>query len=147
MKKFLSTLALGCAMAVSTSAMADEVQVKMLNRGEAGAMVFEPSLIEIKPGDTVRFLPTDKGHNAETIKGMIPDGAEPFKSKYNEEFVVTFDQEGVYGVRCKPHYAMGMVALIKVGEPVNLDAAQTVKQPGKAKTAFADLFGLVVASR
>jgi pseudoazurin len=50
-------------------------------------------------------------------------------------------QEGVYGVKCAPHYGMGMVALIVVGKPVNLDAAEAVKQTGKAKTVFAELFG------
>ena len=38
-------------------------------------MVFEPSFVKIAPGDTVRFVSTDKGHNAETIKGMLPEGA------------------------------------------------------------------------
>ena len=56
-------------------------------------------------------MPSDKSHNAETIKGMIPEGAEAFKSKMNEEFSVTLDKEGVYGIKCTPHYGMGMVAL------------------------------------
>jgi len=43
-------------------------------------------------------------------------------------------------VKCKPHYMLGMVALIEVGEPVNLEAAKAVKQKGKAKAAFAKLF-------
>ena len=36
--------------------------------------------------------------------------------------------------------------LIEVGKPVNLEDAQAVKQTGKAKTAFAELFGQVVAA-
>jgi hypothetical protein len=40
-----------------------------------------------------------------------------------------------------------MVALIVVGNPTNLDAALAVKHPGKAKTAFASLFGSVVAAK
>jgi pseudoazurin len=53
---------------------------------------------------------------------------------------VTFDIEGVYGVRCVPHYPMGMVALIVVGDPSgNLAAARQVKQPGKAKQRMAAL--------
>ncbi|SIT55664.1 hypothetical protein BQ8794_220228 [Mesorhizobium prunaredense] len=43
----------------------------------------------------------------ETIKGMLPEGAEAFKSKFNEVFTVTLDKEGVYGVKCAPHYGMG----------------------------------------
>ena len=61
-------------------------------------------------------------------------------------FTVTLDKEGVYGVKCSPHYGMGMVALIEVGKPVNLDEAKAVKRTGKAKAAFADLFGRTVSN-
>ena len=109
---------------------AANVEVKMLNRGDAGPMVFEPSLVEISPGDSVTFLPTDKGHNAETIPDMLPEGAEPFKGKINEEITVTFEVPGAYGVKCLPHQAMGMVMLIVVGEePANLDDIASVRLP------------------
>ena len=147
MEKFIAALALGAAVIFAGAAGAAEVEIKMLNKGEKGAMVFEPDFVSVAPGDTIRFVPTDKGHNAETIKGMIPDGAEAFKSKFNEEITVTLDKEGIYGVKCAPHYGMGMVALIEVGEPVNLDAAKAIKQTGKAKAAFAELFGQAVAAK
>jgi pseudoazurin len=140
-------LAIGAAFALAGQAGAAEHEVRMLNKGEKGVMVFEPDIVRAAPGDSVRFVVVDKGHNAEVIKGMLPEGAQPFKGKINEEVVVTFDQEGVYGVKCAPHYGMGMVALIEVGNPVNLEEAKAVKQTGKAKTAFADLFGQVVASK
>lgn len=146
MNRIIAALFLGAAVAFAGTAGAAEFEIKMLNKGEKGAMVFEPSFVKAAPGDTIRFVPTDKGHNAETIKGMLPEGAEPFKSKFNEEFTVTLDKEGVYGIKCTPHYAMGMVALIEVGTPGNLEEAKAVKQPGKAKTAFAELFGQVVAA-
>lgn len=41
---------------------------------------------------------------------------------------------------------MGMVALIEVGTPGNVKEAMAVTQTGKAKTAFAELFGQVVAA-
>ena len=50
-------------------------------------------------------------------------------------------------MKCAPHYAMGMVALIRVGEPGNVDEAKAVKQPGKAKAVFAELFGQVLAAK
>ncbi len=146
MTRIIAALALGTAVALAGAAGAAEFEVKMLNKGEKGSMVFEPDLIVAAPGDTIRFVPTDKGHNVETIKGMLPDGAEAFKSKFNQEFTVTLDAEGVYGVKCTPHYAMGMVALIRVGEPGNLEDAQAVKQSGKAKAVFAELFGQVLAA-
>lgn len=147
MKNFVAALTLGAAIVVAGAAGAAEFEVMMLNKGEKGTMVFEPDFIRAAPGDTIRFLPSDKGHNVETIKGMVPEGAEAFKSKFNEIFVVTLDREGVYGVKCTPHYAMGMVALIEVGEPVNLDEARAVKQSGKARAVFAELFGQAVAAR
>jgi pseudoazurin len=125
---------------VSTSfTFAADHQVQMLNKGEKGAMVFEPDFIQVEVGDTVTFIPTDKSHDAESIKGMIPDGAEPFKGKINQEITVTIAKGGVYGVKCTPHYGMGMVALIVAGKPVNLEQAKAVKQPGKAKKVFAEL--------
>lgn len=127
-------------LTIAGSANAEEHVVQMLNKGEKGSMVFQPALIRAVPGDTIKFVPTDKSHNAEIIKGMIPDGAEAFKGKASEEITVTLTKEGVYGVKCAPHYGMGMVALIVVGKPVNLEAAEGVKQIGKAKPVFADLF-------
>src|SRR5581483_689765 len=138
-----AAMAAGVVVALAAGAGAAEVEVHMLNQSGATMMVFEPSFIRIAPGDTVKFIPTDKGHNAETIPGMLPDGAEPFAGKMSAEVDVTFDKPGVYGIRCKPHYSLGMVALVVVGEPVNLDAAKAVKQVGKAKQAFATLFDQV----
>lgn len=122
------------------SAQAAEIEVKMLNRGAEGAMVFEPAFIKAAQGDTIRFIATDKGHNAETIDGMLPEGVAPITGKMNEEIVIKVEKDGVYGLRCKPHYAMGMVALILVGAPGQLDQAKAVTHPGRAKTIFAQLF-------
>ena len=112
-------------------------EVKMLNKGEAGAMVFEPASLHIEPGDSVSFVPVDKGHNAETIKDMIPAGAEPFKTALSQPFTATFDIPGVYGIRCTPHFAMGMVLLVVVGDPsANLEAAKAISLPAKPKQRF-----------
>lgn len=120
---------------------AAEFEVKMLNRGADGTMVFEPALTTIAVGDTVTFVPTDKSHNAETIRGMVPEGGEEFKGKVNEQISVTFTVPGVYGIRCVPHYAMGMVALISVEDPsVNLEEAKAVRNPPKAKQRFDAMF-------
>ena len=138
----LAAFVVACAVGASGANAAD-FDVKLLNKGSDGtAMVFEPSFLKIAPGDTVHFLATDKGHNVESIDGMIPEGAKAFAGNTSEDLTVTFTVPGVYGVKCKPHYGMGMVALIEVGDPaVNRDAAMAVKQVGKAKKVFADLFG------
>ncbi|MCF6367449.1 pseudoazurin [Rhizobium halophilum] len=117
-------------------ALAAEIEVKMLNKGSDGqAMVFEPAAIKAAPGDTIKFIPTDKGHDAASVKGMIPEGAEEFKGKMNQEIAITVDKEGAYVVKCTPHLGMGMVALIVVGEgePANLEAVKTGKLPKKAR--------------
>jgi pseudoazurin len=140
MRKFLSMAVAATVLLAAGVASAAEVEVKMLNKGDKGTFVFEPDFLKVAPGDTVTFVSTDKGHNAETIKGMIPEGAKGFKSALGKDFSVTFTQNGVYGIRCTPHYGMGMVAMIVVGTPDNLAAAQAVKHPGKAKQVFADMF-------
>lgn len=146
----LGLLALGAALPLlqPLPALAQGVnhEIHMLNKGEAGAMVFEPAYVQIQPGDTVTFIPTDKSHNVETIKNMIPEGAETFKSKINETYTATFDVPGVYGLKCTPHFAMGMVAMVFVGEGnENLDAVKAVKVPkkvGERLQAIYDAVGL-----
>ena len=138
--KTLATAAVIMACAAAP-AMAANFEVQMLNKGETGAMVFEPALIKIAPGDTVTFVPTDKGHNAETMKVILPEGAEAFKGAMGKEVVATFTAPGVYGIKCAPHYGMGMVALVVVGDaPANLEAAKEAKTPKKAHERLEDLF-------
>ena len=91
-------------MASAGTAFAAEVGVKLLNRGtEGGTMAFEPSFVKIAPGDTVKFLSTDKARNDESFKGMLPDGAKPSISKDGEAMAVKLEREGVFGVKCLPH--------------------------------------------
>jgi pseudoazurin len=132
------TLLIGTAALTALPAFparAAEFEVQMLRRGDAGAMVFEPALTKIAVGDTVKFVPTNPTHNAETILEILPEGAEPFKGFINKEIAVTFDVPGVYGIKCLPHFGMGMVALVVVGDApyANLDAAKTAKVPPNAR--------------
>ncbi|WP_137130385.1 pseudoazurin [Rhizobium sp. FY34] len=130
-----SLLALGLALFASASLAAD-FEVKMLNKGADGeAMVFEPASLRVAVGDTVHFLPSDKGHDAAAVKELIPDGVAEFKGKMNQELVVTIDKEGAYVVKCTPHWGMGMVALIVAGDasPANLDAVKTAKMAKKTR--------------
>jgi len=141
-------IAAAAMLAMAGVAHAAEIEVKMLNKGsDGGAMVFEPALVKIEPGDSIKFIATDKGHNAETIKGMLPEGAAAFTGKNGEDVSVKFDQAGIYGIKCLPHYGMGMVAMIVVGTPTNLDQAKAVPQVGKAKQVFATLFEKLEASK
>jgi len=149
MKSVLLATIAAVTMMTAEFASGEEVEIKMLNKGAKGEMVFEPDFVKINPGDTIEFEPIDKGHNAETIKGMIPTGAEPFKSKINAEFSVTLTENGVYGIRCTPHFGVGMVALIVVGTPENVEETKAiaVKVPAKAKKVFEELFAQVDATQ
>ncbi len=125
-------------------AAAETFEVLMLNKGAEGAMVFEPAFVKAAVGDTINFVATDKGHNVESIEGMLPEGVTPVKSKMGEDFALTVANEGVFGLKCTPHFAMGMVALIQVGAPINMETASSVVLKGKAKTRFEPLFAQIV---
>lgn len=134
MKTRLALLAAAVAMMAAGPLAAADIEVHMLNKGAEGAMVFEPAGVKIAVGDTVTFIPTDKGHSVESIDGLAPEGATKFKGALNEKLTVTFDKPGAYGVKCAPHLGMGMVGAVVVGDaPANLDAFKAAKLPGKAK--------------
>lgn len=133
---FCAGLLLAGLSLAAAPAQAREWQVKMLNKGSDGKlMVFEPAFIAAKPGDTVKFLATNKGHNAESVAGMAPAGGTTFKGKINEEIVVRLNKPGLYGYKCLPHVGMGMVGLIQVGPAANKAqaAAASTKLPGLGK--------------
>jgi len=127
----IGVLAGVCAITASAPASAKDIVVHMKNQGAEGAMVFEPSLVKAAPGDVIHFKPTDPSHNAETMSTMLPAGAAPMKGKMSKEVVMTVSKPGLYGIKCMPHYSMGMVALVQVGKPTPADiaAAKAVKLP------------------
>jgi pseudoazurin len=114
--------------------VAQQHEVKMLNNGAEGLMVFEPAVLSINPGDSVVFKATDMSHNSASIAGMIPDGAESWTGAMSQDVTVNFTKEGVYVYQCTPHSMMAMVGVIKVGAATNLAA---VKQKAETqKKAF-----------
>ena len=138
--------ALVLTFAAASAGFAADYQIQTLNQnGDGEFMVFEPSFLRIEPGDSVTFVPTDAFHNSATIEGMIPEGAEAFAGALDEEFTITFDVPGVYGIKCDPHFMMGMVAMSVVGEPVNLEEARAVEVPEGAQERSDALFAQVEA--
>jgi len=125
-------------------AQAEEHRILMLNAAADDAQhtnVFAPDILHIALGATVTFIPRDEGHNTASKRGMIPEGAEPWNSPMDEEFSVTLTVPGIYGYLCLPHYEMGMVGLIIVGDgDANVQAARKVRHPGAARSAFRALF-------
>ena len=104
------------------SAISQEHVVKMLNAGKEGMMVFEPAVLSIKKGDTVKFVATDLAHNSSSVEGMIPEGAEPWVGAMNQDIEVTLTEEGVYVYQCTPHNMMAMVGVIKVESSSNINS-------------------------
>ena len=123
--------AAAATLATAAPAAARDIVVQMKNVGTGGSMVFEPAFIKAQPGDTIHFKPTDPSHNAETIPTMLPAGVAPSKGQMNKEFVLPVTAPGLYGIKCMPHFSMGMVALVQVGNgpSPNLAAARAVKLP------------------
>ena len=98
-----------------------------------------PRIVAAEPGDTIVFLPTEKGHNSASAKDMTPEGAEAWKGKINEEVSVTLTVPGFYGYECTPHASLGMVGLVVVkgdGMMDNLETAKSARQRGKAKKVW-----------
>ena len=135
MKVGLFLIAFGGFVLAASPAAAKEYKVAMVNRGANGTMDFTPAFLRIAPGDTVRFVVQDKSHNAESIRELTPAGGTLFKGAMNKEVVVKFTKAGLYGYKCLPHLAMGMVGLVQVGNAANKAAfaAATSKLPPFAR--------------
>lgn len=122
MGRFLKTAALTATlMLAAQAALAAEHIVHMKNNGKDGIMVFEPGYVNAKVGDTVKFVPTDAGHNSQSVE--VPDGANTWAGDISKEVTVTLNKEGVYVYKCVPHAPLNMAGIIQVGKPVNMDAA------------------------
>lgn len=104
----------------SVSVLAEAHEVKMLNAGKEGMMVFEPAVLTVKKGDTVKFVATDLAHNSSSVEGMIPSGAQAWVGAMSQDIEVTLTQEGIYVYQCTPHNMMAMVGVIKVETNANL---------------------------
>ncbi len=140
MKK-TTLLAAALSFLLAGHAVAETVEVRMLNRGEHGSMVFEPEYVELAPGDTLQFRVGSRSHNAASIDTMAPDGATPFKGQIDEEIAVGFDKPGFYGIKCSPHLGMGMVMLVKVGEAAVPDGFVDPSLPARARKRFEEILG------
>lgn len=122
---------------IALAAEAKVFEVKMLNKGSDGqTMVFEPAYVKIQKGDSVKFIPTDKSHSVESFKEGTPAGAPAWKGGINKEITVKFDQEGVHVFKCVPHFVMGMIGAVQVGNATNLAQIKSLALKGKTKDRF-----------
>ncbi len=128
--KVFSLCLLLCAGMVS----AKDHTVKLLTQGSDGKMmVFEPIFIKIAAGDTINFIPSDPSHNAESFS--VPSPKSSFKTPYGKATKITFSEEGVVLVKCLPHFALGMIGVVQIGD--NVDSTKAKADWDKAKVAVA----------
>ena len=121
-----------------------EIVIDMLNKRDDGQkMVYSEDIAKIDVGDTIKWLPTNKGHNVEFLSG--PEGFElPAKSGLNKEVSITFNEPGVYLYVCTPHKVMGMIALVVVGGDIsNKETISKVKMLGRGKKKLAELMAQI----
>lgn len=156
-KLFTRRTVLASASAAGVSLLAAPAIVRAANSFEVQMLtahpddrkirnVFLPRVQVVEPGDTVNFVATDKSHNSASAKGMLPDGVEGWKGRINQDVSFTFETPGFYGYVCTPHAALGMVGLVVVkgdGMMDNLEAAQSVKQRGKAQAVWDEIWAEV----
>lgn len=115
MRKLLMTAALLVGSAFP--ALAETIEVQMLNENAAGdRMVFSPELVRAEVGDVIKFIATDRSHNAQSVRDALPEGQEAFKGRMSKDVEYVVTETGLTAVVCQPHQTMGMVALIVVGD-------------------------------
>ena len=142
----IKIIALSLCLFITSNINAAEHEVKMLSSNKGEMMVFEPPVLKINAGDTVKWVNANPGHNSVSIDEMIPPGGSSWNGGMNEEIIVKFDVEGTYGYKCTPHYILGMVGLIIVGDSsVNLEQAKSFAIAEESKFAtnksrFSDYF-------
>ena len=122
----MKTLILATLVSLTAApAIAAETTVEMLNSKNGENLVFSEKFTKVTA--------TKPGHNAEFIPGGFPQGAEELHGQVGKDVAYTFNVPGIYLVRCAPHYGMGMVAVIEVDAPSNLDQIRQVYLPGKVR--------------
>ena len=122
-------------LVLPASVNASDMTIQMLNKDidSKKRNIYSPALIQIELGDTVKWVATDRGHNVEFVRGAVPEGVKPFRSALGKDVSYTFSTPGAYVYKCTPHYGLGMVGIIIVGEtPDNLLDIAAKKYPGKA---------------
>ena len=139
MKKILFAIT---AIFFANTISAATFEVEMLNRLGKESMVYSQSVVNIQPGDTVKWLATTKGHNVQFL--TVPEGVGSFRSKLNVDTEYTFTVPGIYLYQCTPHKNMGMIAVVVVGgNKDNLNAITSSRVAGKSKQRLAKIIEIL----
>jgi plastocyanin len=93
-------------------AEAATVEVKLGT--DAGMLAFEPSVITISKGDTVRFVNNKLAPHNAVFDGHDELSHTDLAFAPGESWDETFDQAGSYDYWCEPHRGAGMVGKVIV---------------------------------
>ena len=116
---------------ISKSANAETIQIAFTQFD-----TFSIEVAKIDVGDTVEWLPENKGHNVEFLAGPYMADLPP-KSAMNAFHSVLFERKGVYLYGCTPHLNMGMLGLIVVGNDFhNIEGVRNTDLPNVAQSVL-----------
>ena len=120
-------------------------EVRMVTSTD-GRTFFDPSVLVVEPGDTVRWTLGRGRHSSTSYDAGLPGGAELWDtgvlSSAGEHVEVTFPEDapdGSYPYYCRVHEDAGMLGLIVVGEPSELDPAFRDDLSGLLQTKLDEL--------
>ena len=115
------TVLFASTMAVAVHAVSVNQITDVYATAATGMFSFEPDYVEIAAGEGVTFLNSTGDHTVHAIPELWPDSVERIAISNRPEASFQFDKEGVYGVTCRRHGQYGMVLLVKVGDPDNVE--------------------------
>jgi plastocyanin len=120
-------------------------EVRMVT-AEDGRAYFDPAVLVVEPGDTIRWTTATGRHSSTAYAAGLPEGAEPWDTgvvgEPGQGVDVTLPEDaptGSYPYYCKIHEDAGMLGLIVVGEPSELDPEFRASLPSLLRTKLDDL--------
>ena len=120
-------------------------EVRMVSTSD-GQAVFDPSVLVIEPGDTVRWTNAAGRHSSTSYSAGLPSEAAPWDtgvlSESGKSVGVTFPEDapiGSYPYYCRVHRDAGMLGLVVVGEPSELDPEFMASLPELLRNRLTEL--------
>ncbi len=98
--------------------------------GRPPFLLFDPVGLRVTSGDIVQFNSVTPDHSVTAIHsaifgdGRVPDRVPPFSSPIlgvGGAWLYRFEEEGVYDIYCGPHFILGMVMRLVVGDTAEED--------------------------
>ena len=144
MKKSLIYSAFAVAASFSQPANASEITVHILNRDPKTniSFLYNPGVVRAATGDTVNWVSTNTMHNVSFVSGGVPVGVPAFTSGFQKQISYKFSKPGIYFYKCGPHFSLGMVGVVVVGnDRSNVAALSKLDLPMAAKQRLNSFMG------